>query len=355
MDLLEQLVSYPLWDDDGKAALKLNKTQREAIKVFINKVNTGTYKYVKNPCLCGIDDEFTDVLIAQKDRYGIPCKNVLCMNCGLIRIKDRLDDDSTAAFYKNDYRNIYVGLDIATQDFFNSQMRRGEQFYSLISQHINISQIKTVFEVGCGAGGILNAFKQAGHLVSGCDFGEKYLAFGRLNGLTLYQGELSTQNTAEQSQDLIILSHVMEHFNTPIESLINITKFIKPEGYLFIEVPGIFNIPKAYENPLMYFQNAHVYNFHANFLKTLFKSMGLEVILSNETCSLLLKKPKDWSVPNIGRFLKASHSSCAEKVAISLKKYYLQHMLKINPTVYRKLFSFLLRKTGIKDIISTKK
>ena len=350
--MLDRCVNYPIWDDDGKSAIKLNSIQKDAIAVFLTKVKNGKYRYINNPCLCGYSKESTDVLLTKKDRFGIPCKNLLCRNCGLIRLKDRLDDESTATFYRDDYRNIYVGLDIATSDFFNSQTQRGVEFYKFISQFVDIQKIKTIFEVGCGAGGIVNAFNHEGRLVSGCDYGEKYLAFGREKGLNLYQGELSSTHTKKGSQDLIILSHVMEHFNNPIQSLTSITEFIKPEGYLFVEVPGIFNIPKTYFNPLMYFQNAHVYNFHYSYLVVLFETIGLEVIIGDEKCSFLLRKPKDWIVKDI-QYIQPNLELNANVIEKKIKTYYLLHIFKINPFLYRCLLSGLLRKTGITKFITT--
>lgn len=351
--MLDRCINYPIWDDDSKAAVKLNSIQKNAIFVFLDKVKTGKYRYVYNPCLCGNKIESADVLLAKKDRFGIPCNNVLCRKCGLIRLKDRLDDESTAAFYRDDYRDIYVGLDVATSDFFSSQMQRGSQYFKLISKYVDIQKIKTVFEVGCGAGGIINAFNHEGRSVSGCDYGEKYLSYGREKGLNLYQGELSDTKTKKKSQDLIILSHVMEHFNNPIPSLINITEFIKPEGYLFVEVPGIFNIVKTYFNPLMYFQNAHVYNFYYRYLVVLFETIGLEVIAGDEKCSFLLRKPKDWTVKKTQYIEQVNLESNANIIEKKLKIYYLLHFFKANPFLWRQLFGDLLRRTGVYKFIAT--
>ena len=43
---------------------------------------------------------------------------------------------------------------------------------------------------------------------------------------------------ANKKFDLIILSHVFEHINAPVEYLKNLKAYFNPEGYLFIEVPN---------------------------------------------------------------------------------------------------------------------
>ncbi|HOI83649.1 MAG TPA: hypothetical protein PKW30_05025, partial [Campylobacterales bacterium] len=169
--MLNSLINFPIWKNDGAEVVELNVLQKEQIKNFIKKVESKEYKFVDNPCLCGNTDKSLDVLVTQKDRYGIPCENVLCKKCGLIRLKKRLNDYSTAEFYKNEYRDIYVGQELASDDFFGSQSQRGRAFLDLVASNVDISEIKTVFEIGCGAGGILYPFCQEGKKVSGCDFG----------------------------------------------------------------------------------------------------------------------------------------------------------------------------------------
>ena len=173
--MINNLIKFPIWKDDSKEVVNLNNLQKRQIDNFRKKVNSKEYQFIDNPCLCGNKDNGFDILIAQKDRYGISCDNILCKKCSLIRLKERLDDYSTAEFYKNEYRDIYVGKEEATDEFFNAQAKRGNIFLDLISTKVDIENIKSVFEVGCGAGGILFPFYEIGKKVSGCDFGEKYL------------------------------------------------------------------------------------------------------------------------------------------------------------------------------------
>lgn len=347
--LMDRLIAFPLWEDDGKAIVDLNDVQKRHIQSFLDKLEAGVYRLEPNPCLCGASDNSSDVIIARKDRYGLPCENVLCGNCGLIRIKERLDERSTADFYKNEYRGIYVGSEVSSADFFNDQAIRGEGFYERIAKNVDISSIQTVFEIGCGAGGILYPFFKNNKRVSGCDFGEQYLKFGRDKGLDLYSGELDLLKTPVGSQDLVILSHVMEHFGDPVSSMNRIIEVVSPDKYLLIEVPGIFAIMDTYFNPILYFQNAHVHNYYYYYLKTFFAALGLEILFGDERCTFLLRKPILWKkAKNIvvrNRDLKA----WAIKVEHELKKCYLLHKFKMNPFYYKQIVVQCLDFFGIKD------
>ena len=106
--MINNLIQFPIWRNDDKSIVSLNKLQKDTILKFKTKIKNGEYKLVPNPCLCGNTNEFIDIVVAEKDRYGIPCCNVLCKKCGIIRLKERLDDYSTSEFYRNEYRDIYV-------------------------------------------------------------------------------------------------------------------------------------------------------------------------------------------------------------------------------------------------------
>ncbi len=244
--------------------------------------------------MCGASD---DVCVTEKDRYGIPCKYVLCRNCGLVRQEKRLDDESTALFYRDDYRKIYSGSETA-EGFFEWLRPRGELFYSIADKHIGASNIRTVFEAGCSSGGNLYIFHKHGISVSGCDFDEKYIQYGIFKGMNLYSGEPDPEKTPPNSQDLVILSHVLEHLNHPLDYVNNLIEMIAPGGHLAIMVPGIFSIHQKDGRPIRYFQNAHVWNFYAHYLERFFSVLGLEVIYSDESCTTLLRKPADWQKKN---------------------------------------------------------
>lgn len=349
--MMNGLIKFPIWKNDGKEIIDLNDLQKNQIYNFLSKVKSGEYKFVENPCLCSNKDKSLDIIVSEKDRYGIACDILLCKKCGMIRLKERLDDYSTAEFYKHEYRDIYVGEELASDSFFDEQKSRGETFYSLFKQFINPKEINTVFEIGCGAGGILYPFHKDGKKVSGCDFGEKYLKFGQSKGLDLYQGEIDFDKTQKKSQDLVILSHVMEHFNEPIKTMNEIIELISDEKYLLVEVPGIFDIKKTYFNPILYFQNAHVHNYYYYYLKIFFESLGLKVVYGNERCTFILQKPTNWTMQSDILIYDENMPSWAEKIEKDLKKNYLLHVLKLNPYYLKRGLVKVLDKLGLKKIV----
>lgn len=66
-------------------------------------------KYVSNPCLCNTVDK-KDIVLAEIDRWGLPARSVLCLNCGLIRIDPRWDDQTYTSIYAKYFWPLQIGF-----------------------------------------------------------------------------------------------------------------------------------------------------------------------------------------------------------------------------------------------------
>jgi len=336
-------MTFPIYKDDNKAEVALTPVQRQALKNLKNRISSGDFKLVRNNCLCGNRDQRVDTIIAEKDRYGIRLKSVLCGKCGLIRSEEIFDGDSIIKFYSDIYRDIYTTKDDAGSPakFFDDQKKRGTYLFDTFSKVTdNISNL-VIFEIGCGAGGILYSFQERNNRCSGADYDNDYLEYGKKMGLNLIYGDYNNL-IADQSIDVVILSHVLEHFVDPIREIQKIVKKIRPGGYLIIEVPGIFKIDRSYYDPILYFQNAHVYSFYRDYLKVFFESLGLAVIYGDEMCIFILQKPMNWIQQNVGRVYDESLSLYPNKIKKYIWRTYLAHRFKVNP--------FMLRSAIVKSL-----
>ncbi len=262
-NVLLKNISFPIFKDDGIPYSKsLNSLQKQTIESFKQKLASKEYDFVPTQCLCGNRDKNLDIVVSEKDRYGLAIKTLLCKNCGLMRSEKVLDDYSIGEFYKNYYRSMYKGKEIASEEFFNQNIRRGEVFLERVKSLGLLDDVNNVFEMGCSSGALLYAFHKQNKKVSGCDFDVRYLSYGKSKGMALYEGEIDDAQTPDNSQDLIILSHVMEHFANPNDKINSLIRKISPEKYFLIEVPGIFTIEEDYFNTLVYFHVAHVFHYY---------------------------------------------------------------------------------------------
>ncbi|NQU38477.1 MAG: class I SAM-dependent methyltransferase [Lentisphaerae bacterium] len=285
--------TFPLYLNDGTPRLRgLSPQQIEAITRVAGRIDSGEYRLVPVACLCGDHGSSADDVISEKDRYGFAFRSLLCRRCGLVRSATTFDPESCAQFYRDEYRAIYSGGDDSPEQLFDEQERRGQKLYDVFKREVGAPKGE-VFEVGCGAGGILYRFQGEGCHVKGCDFEGHYLDYGRSRGLSLECAGYETL-LAPASVDVLILSHVLEHFSDPVEELLRVVSKIRAGGHLIVEVPGMFKIHSTYFSPLLYLQNAHVFSFNRDHLNVLFTSLGLETVSASERCIFILRKPPGW-------------------------------------------------------------
>lgn len=333
-----------LYPNDSKAEIFLSEPQIETISEIKKLISEGKLKLIKNSCLCNNMNPEKDYVLAEKDRYGLPIASVICSKCGLVRSDEIFSEESNMDFYKNHYRLMYTGLQIPSMEFYNNQAKTGSRFLRLIESKVDINSIDKIVEIGCGAGGILSPFKMSGKEVRGFDYNDDYLAFGNSQGLNLIKGDYNDFLENEEV-DLVILSHVMEHFINPIGELKTIINKIKKGKYLLVEVPGIFSIKKEYHFPIRYFQNAHVYNYYGDYLKVFFESLGLKVIYGDEKCLFLCQKPLDYQETKIAPVYDANVMDYQAK---KIKAYFISanRMYKyyLNPYMLKAKFMGLLSK-----------
>jgi SAM-dependent methyltransferase len=154
--------------------------------------------------------------------------------------------------------------------------------------------IRTVAEIGCGDGCNLYPFHMAGKEVIGCDFDESYLEAGRARGIHLIKGGSDEmEHHLPNRADLVILSHVFEHFVDLDQEIKAVERLLKPTGLVYVEVPGIFSVRKWKQRKkedgyvstndfLSYLQFPHHYHFSLEHLEKIWSRNGFRMICGDE-------------------------------------------------------------------------
>lgn len=277
-------------------AVLLDEAQVEVRDRVIERMHRGDYPAENVPCFCGAPVE-RDVLVAERDRYGLPVRTVMCSRCGLLRSSPRLTAEATARFYDEDYRDLYTGEAVGAAGLFEQQRANGAARARRLAGLVEGSD--TIYEVGCGAGGLLEVFAGLGKRVAGADLGEEYLTYGRSRGLELVHGDAADllAHTGEQA-DMVFLVHVLEHFLDLPTELGKLWRLLKPGGVLVVEVPGLWSVPSVYRGDLMlYLQNAHTYHFCGQTLDDVLSGCGFDVAYTDESALALAVRPETGDAP----------------------------------------------------------
>jgi len=238
------------------------------------------------PLACVICGSVAFEPVSEIDRYGFYYPTGLCTGCGNVQQTAYYTPKTVAAFYAGYYRNIHSGLSPAP--LFAKQAQRGQAILAFVTPQV--PGPARVLELGTGAGGILAQFAEAGHSVVGCDFDEDFLAHGRTKGLELRLGGLETLGQ-DETFDLVILSHVLEHVVKPGPFLSAIRRRLTPDGMIYVEVPAIELVLKGEKDGdfLRYLQIAHVCHFSEASFANLCRREGFSIVKSDDVIRALIE------------------------------------------------------------------
>lgn len=304
--------------------------------------------------MCGNTNKNFDIVLSEKDRYGISIKFLLCQKCSIIRTDKKLDKNSLSDFYSKYYRQIYGNGLLSIEDEYIGQVIKGRNYKRLLEQHIPLSNINTVFDFGCGTGGVLYPFKEDNKLVYGSDYNNDRLNYGKGYGLNLLDALTDFEKIRNSKYDLVILSHVMEHFSDPIVELNNLFELISDDGYILIIVPSPLYIGKSPQITCRFFQNVHLYNFNKEYLVGFFDKLGMEIVYIDEECQCILRKPHAWIKNDIVSYNHRSIENKYEEIIKHFKKVtFWNDIFKVNIIVkyLRRALVKLLEILRVKNII----
>ncbi len=284
------------YKNDGRISISVESAAREALAAFREEINCGNLT-LSSHTSCPLCGNGSGILIGEKDRLGIPSRTVVCGNCRLVMNDAFLDHRSSELFYEKYWRRIQWGGD-AEKNFMLRTRPDSYAWKRLAFLALNLGNdlkgIDTVMEPGCGDGCNLLPYYLMGKDVLGCDYDEECLEAGRRTGMNLLQGNTGQLAESDKKADLVLLSHVTEHFIDVDEELIQIHRILKKGGFVYAEVPGIryMNRPRSLvlsedglrstNNFLEYLQFQHNYNFELRTLRGFFERHGFEFICGDE-------------------------------------------------------------------------
>jgi len=232
---------------------------------------TSQRRYVRNqPCdLCG-GGRFD--VVAQLDRRGHKLTTVVCRQCGLVSHGRIPSDAQLAEYYGKKYRRDYHGETAPSAHRVIRAWKNGRRIFGRLEEYLRRGD--RVFEIGAGIGCTVRAFEMAGFRASGIEPGEGFHAFSTDQLCTTIENVNLADLKHAATYDLVLLIHVIEHFNSPSKALRHIHRLLKPGGRLYVECP---NVLAPHAAPLKLFHFAHVHNFTPKTLGMMAQACGFAI------------------------------------------------------------------------------
>ena len=273
----------------NKPYINLDNNQKD----FIDRFNTEIKKYdnsIYEKLTCLICGQNNFEIISKTDRYGFYYPTGICKNCGNMQQTEYLNDEALKLFYSKYYNKIYFNFD-NIEERFKSQYKLAINKFEFLFNYIKILEKNKnnfkILEIGCGPGGILAFFKEKGFDVTGIDYDQDHLNFGKSKNLNLIN---KIDKNLDEKFDLIIISHVLEHMKNPKDEIKKIKeKFVKQKTLLYVEIPSIHSIKSMYDSDILkYLHIAHCYHFSLNSFKNFCNLNGLKVLKINSKIQSIL-------------------------------------------------------------------
>jgi SAM-dependent methyltransferase len=182
----------------------------------------------------------------------------------------RKSDEELAAFYEQEYRQLYQGSPEPSSKDLAIQAGRAEALLSFVEG--KLPGVTRHLDIGCSAGLLLQYFQKTYNCQPvGIEPGQAYREVARRQGLKVYPSLDELQACKEDNFDLISLAHVLEHIPDPVAYLGAIREnLFKGEGWLLVEVPNLY----AHDS----FETAHLTSFSPRTLYLTLQKAGFEVV-----------------------------------------------------------------------------
>jgi SAM-dependent methyltransferase len=170
-----------------------------------------------------------------------------CVECGLSQADvSKIDEQSLAAYYRSQYRAVAgIGVGDPGHGWFRA---RATALAMLASEHLSRSPTR-VFELGAGYGYNLLAMKEF--------YPAAVLFTDELDETVSLPEAINREAMSAGMYDVVILSHVLEHFTDPKKLIRSALAALTLGGIVIIEVPndipGIFPLNGPDEPHLTFF------------------------------------------------------------------------------------------------------
>jgi len=273
--------------------MPLNRIRRQAINKLNELIYTGKIEVEKvNHCFCK-NENFEK--LTSFDRFGLPFGTQICRECGLISQTIQFKESSLELFYNEIYWPLIIGTNKSIN--FSTQLPGSNNFIKFIDANIAYKTDKiNIFEIGCGQGDKiiqLGNYLKSKYKVNlfGCDYSSAALEIAHKRGVLTTLGGID-QIYDKGPADVLILSHIFEHFINLEESLKFINRMIHNDSLIYVEVPGVIDLKNKTEYVFdyqTYTVLAHIHNFSLTTLTNVFSSQGFKLVKGSDYVRAIYK------------------------------------------------------------------
>lgn len=207
--------------------------------------------------------------------------DVMCKKCGLVFRNPRPTDEEFEQYYAQDDEKATPDLPqflIASEhrDTADDSYRKiKKNQYEYFNRYLGTTRGR-LLEVGCFEGLLLSLFKKDGWKVYGVEPSIKTSKIAREKYGIDVKTTFLKPDLWDTTFDAAVMVHVLEHVQSPVETLRVLRTMIRKGGRLCIEVPNILTFPENNLSP--WFSYEHLYYFSPRTLTNVLSASGFDVL-----------------------------------------------------------------------------
>ncbi|MEM6731744.1 MAG: class I SAM-dependent methyltransferase [Myxococcota bacterium] len=180
-----------------------------------------------NTCpVCGSSDSRPYVAFAELEF-------VACTSCGSVYKSSEQPELLPDDFYEGDY---FRGRKSGREKRFEHRVKKAERWLSVALESV---EAKSMLDVGCSLGYVIEAGDRLKLASTGCDISEYAVEACRERGYRAEVGTMEELPFKDGEFDIVSMKHVLEHTPTPREALAEIARVSSDDAAVVIAVPDL--------------------------------------------------------------------------------------------------------------------
>lgn len=215
-----------------------------------------------------------------------------CTCCGLTYVDTMATQANILDYYKYEatapkYYDMFDKKD--TDDYY-------EHLCKLIKPYIN--KYSSILDIAGAWGEFATYMTAMGYEdITDLDPSSKCISYAEEHGVkTLMADSINMNNAKEKSFDLVILNHSLEHIIDVENTMLNIGKVLRDDGFLFIEVPDVEEYINEEAAPFNFLTYEHVLHLSMNDMNNLAAIYGYEIVDSGKYYKKVSNYPSIYAV-----------------------------------------------------------
>lgn len=221
-----------------------------------------------------------------------------CEKCGLIFTDSEFTQENLLDYYR------YGAVAPKYYDMFGEGDTR--EYYVHLQELIKDYTTKdsAILDIAGSWGEFAFYLKEQGYEnVTVLDPNENCIKYAGDNGIKTIQADSTDMSSIEDdSIDMIILNHSLEHILDVKGTMKEIRRIMKSNGYLFIEIPDIEGYEKEEAAPYNFLTYEHVLHMSMNDMENLANNYGFSIIDSGSYYKKVSNYPSIFAILQIGDY-----------------------------------------------------